>query len=255
MSRIMAAQRRSSFEPQCTHPTMTRVYGPDVVYGTCHRPGPLGWVFQCTQDREEMIDQSVSNGDFPTSETVSGTSLFGSGLSLMEILEQQIAHGRSLWKSNDIKSTPQAVAITPPESECNTDIVGNLKHSPRCENLDAFVNGTDTPSTPSPCSNNPDAKAKMHELDIPDEHARTLAEYGLSPCKRLSNLQPRCHSSSDFDHSPSFQQFTAAAHNTASTLSLSDSMQFKPEPLRLDHGVAMLEESVQLGVPDLITHA
>jgi hypothetical protein len=57
-------QRRSSFEPQCTHPTMTRVYGPDVVYGTCHRPGPLGWVYQCTHDREDVIEQAVCNGDF-----------------------------------------------------------------------------------------------------------------------------------------------------------------------------------------------
>jgi hypothetical protein len=100
----------------------------------------------------------ANNSLQPTSETFSGTSLFGSGLSLMDILEQQIAHGHSLSKQRDDYSQTQSKSDTPPQSTCNTGIVGNLKHSPRCENLDAFVNGTE-PSTPTP-STQPDTKSQ-----------------------------------------------------------------------------------------------
>lgn len=55
--------RRSSFEPQCTHLTMTRVYGPELVYETCHRAGPFGWVYQCTQDREDAVERALFKGE------------------------------------------------------------------------------------------------------------------------------------------------------------------------------------------------
>lgn len=71
--------RRSSFEPQCTHLTMTRVYGPDLVYETCHRTGPFGWVFQCTQDRENSIERALFRGELVCYLLVnpSGTWLIG----------------------------------------------------------------------------------------------------------------------------------------------------------------------------------
>ncbi|KAL7784102.1 hypothetical protein V8C37DRAFT_396304 [Trichoderma ceciliae] len=57
-------QRRPLFEPQCTHATMTRIYSPSLLCSNCHYPGPSGWLYQCTQDREDLIEHAVARGEF-----------------------------------------------------------------------------------------------------------------------------------------------------------------------------------------------
>ncbi|KAL6859256.1 hypothetical protein J3F83DRAFT_763361 [Trichoderma novae-zelandiae] len=56
--------RRPVFEPQCTHATMTRIYSPSLLCSHCHYPGPSGWLYQCTQDREDLIEHAVARGEF-----------------------------------------------------------------------------------------------------------------------------------------------------------------------------------------------
>ncbi|KAL7818008.1 hypothetical protein V8C44DRAFT_210431 [Trichoderma aethiopicum] len=56
--------RRPIFEPQCTHATMTRIYSPSLLCSHCHYPGPSGWLYQCTQDREDLIEHAVARGEF-----------------------------------------------------------------------------------------------------------------------------------------------------------------------------------------------
>ncbi|KAM0264957.1 hypothetical protein ACHAQJ_000473 [Trichoderma viride] len=57
-------QRRPIFEPQCTHATMTRIYSPSLLCSSCRYPGPSGWLYQCTQDREDLIENAVVRGEF-----------------------------------------------------------------------------------------------------------------------------------------------------------------------------------------------
>ncbi|KAH6952718.1 hypothetical protein DER45DRAFT_356865 [Fusarium avenaceum] len=52
------------FKPQCTHLTMTRVYDPSLKCSSCHEHGPFGWLYQCSQDREEMIEEKLSYMDY-----------------------------------------------------------------------------------------------------------------------------------------------------------------------------------------------
>lgn len=44
---------------QCTHLTMTRLYTKDLVCTLCKRPGQLGWLYRCTQDRELLIEDEL----------------------------------------------------------------------------------------------------------------------------------------------------------------------------------------------------
>lgn len=41
---------------------MTRVYGFRFTCDVCRRPGPWGWVYRCTQDRDDMIEHSAKQG-------------------------------------------------------------------------------------------------------------------------------------------------------------------------------------------------
>lgn len=56
------SSNRPVFEPQCTHLTMARVYDPALLCIACYHPGPTGWLYQCTQDREELIEHTISRG-------------------------------------------------------------------------------------------------------------------------------------------------------------------------------------------------
>lgn len=56
--------RHSTFQPQCTHATMTRIYSPTLLCSSCRYPGPSGWLYQCTQDREDLIEDAVKQGEF-----------------------------------------------------------------------------------------------------------------------------------------------------------------------------------------------
>ncbi|KAH7308101.1 hypothetical protein B0I35DRAFT_104258 [Stachybotrys elegans] len=60
---LPAIHKRPIFEPQCTHITMTRLYDDNALCTSCNRPGPIGWLYQCTQDREESLERAVSHGD------------------------------------------------------------------------------------------------------------------------------------------------------------------------------------------------
>jgi hypothetical protein len=54
--------RRPKFRPQCTHITMSRLYGHDLICDYCRRPGQFGWVYRCSQDREDVIEFALSQG-------------------------------------------------------------------------------------------------------------------------------------------------------------------------------------------------
>ncbi|KEY68995.1 hypothetical protein S7711_03302 [Stachybotrys chartarum IBT 7711] len=54
---------RPTFLPQCTHLTMTRVYDNQALCVTCNRPGPIGWLYQCTQDTEETLERAAARGE------------------------------------------------------------------------------------------------------------------------------------------------------------------------------------------------
>lgn len=50
------------FRPQCTHLTMTRLYGFEFVCDSCRHHGNFGWVYRCTQDREDVIEEAIDVG-------------------------------------------------------------------------------------------------------------------------------------------------------------------------------------------------
>ncbi|KND90734.1 hypothetical protein TOPH_04490 [Tolypocladium ophioglossoides CBS 100239] len=60
---ITSLHRRSIFEPQCTHLTMTRIYDPALLCIACHQPGSNGWIYACTQDREDLIEHAICRGE------------------------------------------------------------------------------------------------------------------------------------------------------------------------------------------------
>ena len=47
---------------QCTHLTMTRLYGRDIRCQVCLRQGSFGWVYRCTQDREVLLEDEMDRG-------------------------------------------------------------------------------------------------------------------------------------------------------------------------------------------------
>ncbi|RNJ52701.1 hypothetical protein D7B24_003070 [Verticillium nonalfalfae] len=53
---------RRQFKASCTHPTMTRVYGVNHRCDTCGTYPPFGWLYRCTQDREELLRQMIHVG-------------------------------------------------------------------------------------------------------------------------------------------------------------------------------------------------
>ncbi|KAL2760925.1 hypothetical protein ACRALDRAFT_2093999 [Sodiomyces alcalophilus JCM 7366] len=53
---------RRSLGATCTHTTMTRIYSVDLRCDSCHQLGAFGWLYRCTQDREELIRQMLAVG-------------------------------------------------------------------------------------------------------------------------------------------------------------------------------------------------
>ncbi|KFY94585.1 hypothetical protein V498_03852 [Pseudogymnoascus sp. VKM F-4517 (FW-2822)] len=49
-----------SREMMCTHITMVRMYSIDMRCSLCLHPGPFGWVYRCSQDREVMIENNYN---------------------------------------------------------------------------------------------------------------------------------------------------------------------------------------------------
>ncbi|KAF4341064.1 hypothetical protein FBEOM_4934 [Fusarium beomiforme] len=39
---------------------MTRIYDSDSTCSSCHEPGQFGWLYQCTQDHEKLIEEKLS---------------------------------------------------------------------------------------------------------------------------------------------------------------------------------------------------
>jgi hypothetical protein len=58
--RIAACTTRNG---QCTHITMTRMYTQEFRCAICRRPGPMGWLYRCTQDSELLIEDDLENED------------------------------------------------------------------------------------------------------------------------------------------------------------------------------------------------
>ncbi|EXK90262.1 hypothetical protein FOQG_07092 [Fusarium oxysporum f. sp. raphani 54005] len=44
---------------------MTRIYDTDSKCSSCHEPGQFGWLYQCTQDHEKMIEEKLLTGKQP----------------------------------------------------------------------------------------------------------------------------------------------------------------------------------------------
>ena len=61
--RTTGLRKRLKFEPQCTHLTMTRIYGSGLLCKACQQPGPNGWIYACTQDREDLIEHAICRGE------------------------------------------------------------------------------------------------------------------------------------------------------------------------------------------------
>ncbi|KAF4454717.1 hypothetical protein F53441_2795 [Fusarium austroafricanum] len=58
------------YKPACTHLTMTRMYDANLICSSCHEPGQFGWLYQCTQDHERIMElhlliwQKLRKGSF-----------------------------------------------------------------------------------------------------------------------------------------------------------------------------------------------
>ncbi|KAF4497824.1 hypothetical protein FAGAP_5991 [Fusarium agapanthi] len=44
---------------------MTRTYDADSKCSSCHEPGQFGWLYQCTQDHEKIIEEKLLTGEQP----------------------------------------------------------------------------------------------------------------------------------------------------------------------------------------------
>jgi hypothetical protein len=44
------------FKGHCSHLTMARAYCNDYVCDTCHRPGGFGWLYECTEQKELILE-------------------------------------------------------------------------------------------------------------------------------------------------------------------------------------------------------
>ncbi|KAK1983896.1 hypothetical protein LZ30DRAFT_587409 [Colletotrichum cereale] len=47
----------------CTHVTMVRVYSYILRCDSCGNYGPFGWLYRCSQDKEEILRDSIISGD------------------------------------------------------------------------------------------------------------------------------------------------------------------------------------------------
>ncbi|KAF5020360.1 hypothetical protein F66182_7609 [Fusarium sp. NRRL 66182] len=57
-------RRKQLSRPTCTHLTMTRVYDPMSRCSKCNESGPFGWLYQCTQDCNEIIEEKLPCMDY-----------------------------------------------------------------------------------------------------------------------------------------------------------------------------------------------
>lgn len=159
----------------------------------------------------------------------------------MDLLDAQIARGRILWtrRKDDAEIEEYDAdydwSLTPTASSITS---GHLKYSPGCENLGVLSDNTTTSGTFDPQQWTPPPSVN----DLPRN------ESALSPESDAS--QPAV------DHIIGHLRELSAdesSNKAAPGPSQPTNKKFTPSPLKVPHGVAMLEESVELGVPDVIT--
>ena len=49
-------------EGQCTHLTTTRLFTKDFRCVCCCREGSFGWLYRCTQDRDNLLEDEIERG-------------------------------------------------------------------------------------------------------------------------------------------------------------------------------------------------
>ncbi|KAL6890834.1 hypothetical protein GGI43DRAFT_387294 [Trichoderma evansii] len=163
-----------------------------------------------------------------------------SSMSIMDLLDAQIARGRILWtKRKDDAEIEEYDAdydwsLTPTASGIAS---GHLKYSPGCENLGVLSENTE-PSTFDPQQWTPPPSVNdlpgNENAPSPESDASQPAEdHIIGHLRELSLDESSSKETSEPSH-PADKKFT-------------------PSPLKVPHGVAMLEESIELGVPDVIT--
>ncbi|RFU78405.1 hypothetical protein TARUN_3806 [Trichoderma arundinaceum] len=181
-----------------------------------------------------------------------------STMSVMELLDAQIARGRLLWtrRKDDAEIEEYDAdfdwSLTPAAPGVSS---GHMKYSPGCENLgvltettivSAFALQQCTPP-PSPVNNlHRDSTTGEDDDDTPSERAHPV----LASDPVLAEITKR-HTVGHF-REPSVDESTTEAASGSVPL---PNEKFPPSPLKVPHGVAMLEESVELGVADVITQA
>lgn len=57
------AKHRRRTHLACTHTKMVRVYSVGMRCDICQRHGPFGWLYRCTEDREELLRHAISAGN------------------------------------------------------------------------------------------------------------------------------------------------------------------------------------------------
>ncbi|KAL6815094.1 hypothetical protein J3E69DRAFT_375579 [Trichoderma sp. SZMC 28015] len=183
-----------------------------------------------------------------------------SSMSATDWIDAQIARGRRLWTRQGDETEIEEYdadfdwSLTPGGSG---NVSVHLKYSPKCENLDVLAEATGS-STFDPQQWTPPPSPVIH-LDETDDR---VDDIGCStPSEKASSSQIDMLLSESAAPQPasghlrelSVDESPNEATSAASTPVLSE--RFPPSPLKVPHGVAMLEESVELGVPDVITQA
>ncbi|KAL7946775.1 hypothetical protein V8C42DRAFT_343707 [Trichoderma barbatum] len=184
-----------------------------------------------------------------------------SSMSVADMLDAQIARGRSLWTRQghdaeieeydadfDWSLAPETPGIAS----------GQLRYSPGCENLGGLAQATASSTfaqrqwTPPPSLPN--------DLDETDD--KTDSDEGAPPSKRACSVRDGALLFSEFTVSQTSENPIAGHLRELSVdeppheaTAPASNEGFPPSPLKVPHGVAMLEESVELGVPDVITQA
>ncbi|KAJ0351277.1 hypothetical protein COL154_004833 [Colletotrichum chrysophilum] len=57
------SSRQTRTYAACTHVTLIRVYSYHLRCDSCGNLGPLGWLYCCTQDHEELLREAICRGE------------------------------------------------------------------------------------------------------------------------------------------------------------------------------------------------
>ncbi|KAM0451793.1 hypothetical protein ACHAO4_005750 [Trichoderma viride] len=178
-----------------------------------------------------------------------------STMSVMDLLDAQIARGRILWtRRQDYTEIEEYDAdfdwsLMPTISGITS---GHLKYSPGCENLGVLSENTLNTFDPQKWTPPPS------ENDLPGNEAAE-GVYSGTPSRAQSAPSPE-EDVSQSTEGPIIGHLRELSldeslNKATPGLFQPTNQKFTPSPLKVPHGVAMLEESVELGVPDVITQA